>query len=471
MVFRKFLTPTLLVTSSLLLAACGSDNDSDTPTETSSARVQDSRSYAVDPATLPFESSDGTTTDTWSGVMDNGAGYRVEVPENWNGVLVMYAHGYRGTGEELTVSNPSIRSWLIDNNYAWAASSYSKNYYDVEAGVEDTNELALEFTAIATDNGRMLDAPNKTFIIGHSMGGHVAAAAVEQETLSSARNQVFYDGSLPMCGVVAGTHEFDYLLDVTFAAQHVAGLGPNSYPADFDQAAIDAVLWNTLPSFTQQGDPTADGLTLEAIVRNLSGGDRPVFEAGFRGGYYNVVMGTGGRDGTVNGILEKDLSGNMDTFYQLDNDSVRSPEENTFNNTILRVEGDPSANAPRSEGLRYIPEINGQFSVPVLTIHGLGDLYVPFVHEQIYRRRAIANGSDNLLVQRAIRAPGHCDYTLDEQTTAFSDLVGWVNTGIKPDGDNVLDATVVADPTYGCSYSDPDRENFMTECEPAPEAM
>lgn len=473
MILRNFPTSILILTSGLLLGACDNDDDNDndsapdTPTEESSARMQDSRTYAVDPATLPFASADGTLTDTWSGVMENGAGYRVEVPEDWNGVLVMYAHGYKGTGEELTVSNPSIRSWLIDNNYAWAASSYSKNYYDVEAGVEDTNELALKFTAIAADNGRTLVAPHKTFIIGHSMGGHVAAAAVEQETLSSARNRVAYDGSLPMCGVVGGTHEFDYLLDATFAAQHVAGLGPNSFPADFDQTAIDAVLWNTAPSSTQQGDPTAAGLKLEAIVRNLSGGDRPVFEAGFRGGYYNVVMGTGGRDGSVNGILEKDLSGNMNTFYQLDNDPAHSPEENSFNNTILRVEGDSSANAARSEGLQYIPEINGQFSVPVLTIHGLGDLYVPFVHEQIYRRRAIENGSDDLLVQRAIRSPGHCDYTLNEQTEAFEDLVEWVNTGVKPSGDNVLDAAVVADPKYGCTFSDDEeRTEFMAECAP-----
>ena len=452
--------------STLALTACGgSNNEPPTVTDQSEpARDQDTRSFAVDPASLEFESETGTTTDTWWGVMDNGAGYRVEVPDNWNGVLVMYAHGYRGTGEDLTVSNPSIRSWLIQNNYAWAASSYSKNYYDVQVGVEDTNELALKFTDIGKANGRTLVAPHQTFIIGHSMGGHIAAAAVEQETLSSARNKVYYDGSMPMCGVVGGTYEFDYLLDFTFAAQHVAGLGPDSYPADFDQAAIDSVLWTTTPSYTAAGVPTSEGLKLEAIVRNLSGGDRPVFEAGFRSFYYNVVMGTGGRDGTVNGILGRNLSGNMNTFYQLDNDPTRSAEENTFNNTILRVEGDPMANAPQADGLRYIPRVNGQFSVPVLTLHGLGDLYVPFVHEQLYRKRAIANGSDNLLVQRAIREPLHCNFTEAEESQAFSDLVNWVNTGSKPAGDNVLDASQVSQPDYGCQFSDSSRTEFMGDC-------
>ena len=271
-----------------------------------------------------------------------------------------------------------------------------------------------------------------------------------------------------MCGVVGGTHEFDYLLDFTFAAQHVAGLGPESYPANFDQNAIDEVLWTTRPSFAAQGEPTAEGLKLEAIVRNLSGGDRPLFETGFRGGYYNIVMGTGGRDGTVNGILARDLSGNMDTIYQMDNNAQLSSEESAFNDTILRVEPDPDANAPRSVGLRYIPEVSGQFSVPVLTLHGLGDLYVPFVHEQIYRRNAIANGSGDLLVQRAIRAPGHCDFTVTEESTAFADLVNWVDTGIPPAGDEVLSASTVSQNTYGCTFSDPDinstRAPYMTEC-------
>ena len=206
MSFITHLSRSLFFASGLILTACGGDSStsSDNPTtghQTESpatespaelSRLQDERTFAVDPVSLIFTSTPGTSTDTWWGVMESGAGYRVEVPETWNGTLVMYAHGYRGTGEELTVSNPPIRDWLIANNFAWAASSYSKNYYDVEAGVEDTNELALKFPEIAETNGRPLAAPLKTFIIGHSMGGHIAAAAVEQETLSSARNKVSY---------------------------------------------------------------------------------------------------------------------------------------------------------------------------------------------------------------------------------------------------------------------------------------
>lgn len=455
---KTFNTSMVLVTSALLLSACGgSSNNSDT-TSQDTGPVQATRNFAVDESKLPFDASTtaSATTDRWYGVMPNGAGYRVEVPENWNGTLVMYAHGYRGEGAELTVDNAPIRDWLIDHGYAWAASSYSKNYYDVRAGVEDTNELAQKFTSIAADNGRTLNPPTQTLIIGISMGGHIAAAAVEQETLSDANHKVYYDGSMPMCGVTGGTYEFDYLLNFTFAAQHVAGLGPNAYPATgFDQTAINDVLWDTVPAYpSTQGVPTAKGIELENIVRQLTGGDRPLFEDGFRGFYYNVVMGTGGRDGTVNGILENNYGSNTGVFYQLDNDPLRSADENAFNNTMLRVDTDPAANAPRSDGLRYIPRVNGQFSVPVLTLHGLGDLYVPFVHEQIYRRRADANGSGPFLVQRAIRESLHCNFTSNEMENGFSDLVNWVNNGVKPVGDDVLDANKVSQSTYGCQFSD-----------------
>jgi hypothetical protein len=46
----------------------------------------------------------------------------------------MWAHGFRGTGLELTVDNHPLRVFLIANGYAWAASSYSRNDYDPAAG-------------------------------------------------------------------------------------------------------------------------------------------------------------------------------------------------------------------------------------------------------------------------------------------------------------------------------------------------
>ena len=38
-------------------------------------------------------------------------------------MLVMYAHGYAGTGPSLFLTTPGLRRHLISQGYAWAASS------------------------------------------------------------------------------------------------------------------------------------------------------------------------------------------------------------------------------------------------------------------------------------------------------------------------------------------------------------
>lgn len=204
---RKVTAIRLGVLTSVLsvLAACGGDGSSGSGPE--EARPHDARNSFVAP-TAPFAAMDPATggsavaTDRWTGVL-NGAGYQIEVPKTtWNGKLVMWAHGYNGTGNALTVFPPIMRKYLLDNGYAWAASSYTKNYYDVRAGVEDTNALALNFTRLAATNGRTLAEPTKFFITGVSMGGHITAAAIEDETAATANNKVRYSGAVPLCGVV-----------------------------------------------------------------------------------------------------------------------------------------------------------------------------------------------------------------------------------------------------------------------------
>ena len=121
-----------LIAGAALLAACGGNDDYVAPIVPEEARAQDSRTFTADATATTFAAmaaaagdvTDMASTSRWAGVLD-GAGYRVEVPPNWNGKLVMYAHGYAGTGAALGVSNPSIRRYLIQNGYARAAGSSS----------------------------------------------------------------------------------------------------------------------------------------------------------------------------------------------------------------------------------------------------------------------------------------------------------------------------------------------------------
>src|SRR2546423_5741746 len=88
-------------------------------------------------------------------------------------------------------------------------------------------------------------------------------------------------------------------------------------------------------------------------------------------------------------------------------------------------------------------ELTGRITVPVLALHETGDSRVPFVLQQQYRRRTLAAGTADLLVQRAVRWPGHCTFDSEIRDGAFDDLVAWIEKGVKPAGDDVL----ASDPT------------------------
>jgi hypothetical protein len=365
----------------------------------------------------------------------------------WNGKLVMYAHGYAGTGAAVAAQDPLIRRYLIQQGYAWAASSYAKNYYDVRAGVEDTNALALEFTKIATANGRALAAPTKTYITGVSMGGHITAAAIEDEAAATAVHKVKYAGAVPMCGVVGDTELFNQFAAMQVTAQALAGLP--AYPTD-KFADIRTLVTNTLFT-TFPTTPTAAGAKYLSVLQNITGGPRPMFNLGIAfGGSFPSAYGTFGSDGTVTGILNKSVLDTTAYTYTIDGDVAGST---ALNASAIKLTPVADANRLRRDGLRWIPKINGEFKIPVVSIHTLGDLFVPFSMEQTYQKRTAAKGNSTWLVQRAIRGVSHCDFTVAEASTAFEDMIKWERDGIKPAGDDVVTPATVAAATYGCTHT------------------
>lgn len=405
--------------------------------------------YFVDESTLPFDAVPGIPTDRYWGV-HAGAGYRIEVPENWNGDLVMWAHGFRGDGLELTVDNHPLRQFLIANGYAWAASSYSKNDYDVAVGVADTHKLTTLFSGI-------VDNPDRVYLTGASMGGHVTAVAIEQYPNS-------YDGAMPICGVLGDYELFDFFLDYNVVAAALADVDMTFPP--------DPVEWQTesIPQITSTLAAawpfglTPDGENLKSLTELRSGGERPLFDAAFPA-WASFLLGFGSLDGVVPRSPGVAVD-NSDVVYQFDTDPELSMAEEELNEEVLRVTADAAGN--RNPGLNNVPVVGGDPTIPVLTLHNLGDLFVPFSMEQIYAERVAENGASDLVVQRAIRGVGHCDFTAEEFVTGFVDLVAWVEHGIRPAGDDVLTPAVVADPNYGCAFTTQTRDlgPFTAPCPP-----
>jgi pimeloyl-ACP methyl ester carboxylesterase len=396
--------------------------------------------YFVDETKLPFDEVPGLPSQRLWGVL-NGAGYRIEVPANWNGSLVMWAHGYRGTGLELTVDNHPLRSFLLAQGYAWAASSYSRNAYDPSQGAKDTHALTQFF------NGKF-GKPRRTYVTGASMGGHVTAVVAEQWAQS-------YDGAMPICGVLGDYELFDYFADFSLSAQTLSGVGATfPYGADYLTATVPATKAALGPAFPFVLN--ASGQNLAALTQLRSGGVRPIFEQGWL--YWNgLVPGdflfglSAGTDGTLPRQPGQALD-NSDVVYQFDTNPALSAAETSFNSSVQRLVADPQAR--RRDGIANVTPTTGNLHIPMVTLHTLGDLFVPFHMELEYARRVAAHGASDLLVQRATRDVGHCSFTGPELVQTFVALVTWVEAGVKPEGDDVLDPAVVADPNYGCKFTD-----------------
>ena len=402
--------------------------------------------YFVDESKLPFDALPGASA--LYGVHAR-AGYRIEVPDNWNGSLVVWAHGFRGEGLELTVDNHPLRSFLIPNGYAWAASSYDRNDYDIASGVNSTHALIKKF------NG-LVGKPKQILMTGASMGGHITAVLIEQYP------QLF-DGALPICGVMADYALFDFFLDFSLAAQQL-GTGSSVYPVD-----PVAYTFSTVPAIKSNLEAVPGGWPVvlnqtgndfKNLVELRSGGDRPNFDEAwffwntfpdFATGPGNFLFDVGIGDGTVP-RAPGNAADNVSVVYQFDRDPEQSEDEAMLNRDIFRIEAAPQTR--RKQGLAQVPTISGDIAVPVLTLHNLGDLFVPVLNQVEYNRRVFEQGNGDLLVQRAIRGVGHCEFTPLEFATAFGELAAWVDFGVKPAGDDFSDPDNVAADDFGCQFTD-----------------
>ncbi|MEV0895522.1 prolyl oligopeptidase family serine peptidase [Actinoplanes sp. NPDC049802] len=382
----------------------------------------------------PFTALPGARAHT--GIAD-GAAYRIEVPRKWNGRLVVYAHGYRGTGTTVYVSDPDLRQHYIDRGFAWAASSYATNGYDVAQGVSDTYALVGLFRQVTGKR------PAKVYITGASMGGHVTGVAIERYPRTFA-------GAMPTCGVLGDVELFDYFLDANVTAAALAGV-PIEFPLEPD-AAYPARWAGQVARIKAALTGTAAGATWSDVAERRSGGERPGFPAAFA--YWNAATQGGlpflfslypGLSGGTAGMAEGNLTDNRWALYRSTDGRRLTAEEKRLNAEVLRV---------RRTATDGVPRIAGRPSIPVLSLHGIGDLFVPFSMEQEYAREAAANGRSRLFVSRAIRDVAHCGFTQAELRRGFDDLVTWVERGHRPAGDAVLDRRTVAAASFGCRFTE-----------------
>ncbi len=347
----------------------------------------------------------------------SGGIYRIEIPDKWNGELVLYAHGFvsnaGANGSMLRAQNDTIRDHLIQQGFAWAASSYRCNGYVPGIGLLDT--MALSDLFVNANGGR---APQRTYLTGVSMGGHVTLLGMQEFPTAFA-------GGLAMCP--AGPELFDFYGASSAAAEVVSGVRFHPDSLQQDLAKMNEIL-GAPPNYTEKGRQLA------SIEIQISGGPRPFAVEGlasrFAANYGTSPAALDNPTTPVNRALT-----NTHITYAIDEGLGLSAAD--INGAVRRKPADPAIRNPNGPYEEVVP-FDGKFERPVLTMHGTGDLFVPIFLEQTLKRAVAAAGNDRLLVQRIYRIAGHCQFSQAEQIKAFDDLVAWVRDGVRPEGDDVL---------------------------------
>src|SRR5262245_37962278 len=346
----------------------------------------------------------------------DGGLYRIEIPDRWNGELMLSAHGFTTNagprGSELRVGLPLIREHLIQEGFAWAASSYRCNGYVPGIGLQDTMALTEMFTKF--NGGR---APQRAYLAGQSMGGHVTLLGMHEFPTSFA-------GGLAMCP--AGPELFDYFSAVGAAAEVITGV-----PFDQPSTVSDALkkmtdILGTPPDYTPKG------LQLASVEIQLSGGPRPFAMEGLKSRFLQNISGgalAGGTSPSNRAVSTQDVRYSIDEGLGLSADRLNTGARRKVPDMTVR-----GAMGPFDELVPF----DGQIERPLLTMHGTGDLYVPIHLQRTLKRVVSAAKHDDLLVQRIYRIAGHCGFNATEQARSFDDLVNWVRNCMKPKDDDVM---------------------------------
>lgn len=145
----------------------------------------------------------------------DGAFMRIVVPDNWNGELVIWAHGFSLSPLAEIPDLGPLAPLQLSEGYAVAASSYSQIGWALFRTLRDHRNLIQFFR-------HNFGEPRQILINGASLGGIVTAQALERLP------DVQIAGAYPVCGAVAGSRAWDGGLDLRLIYDFVCGDVPGA---------------------------------------------------------------------------------------------------------------------------------------------------------------------------------------------------------------------------------------------------
>jgi alpha-beta hydrolase superfamily lysophospholipase len=383
-----------------------------------------------------------------------GAFYLIALPADWNGVLVLHAHGGPTLGApKLARSVEDLERWavVVKAGYAWAGSTFHQGGVAVHAAAEDTERLRRIFV-------QHVAAPRLTILHGQSWGASVAAVAASMFTDDGAGHRP-YDGVLLSSGVLAGgSKAYDFRLDLRVIYQVLCGNHPLSsepqyplaigLPADSKLTSaelgqrVNACLGLDKPAAQRSPEQQRKVKTIVSVVKIPAGSIQGHLSWGTFHFRDVVQLRTGGRS----------PFGNTGVKY------AGSDDDAALNAAVARYTADPQAVATFAADT----DPDGRIAVPVLTVHGIDDPTAFVEMEDSFRRTMEKAGSADHLVQTFTANNTHSYLSEAAYPTLLASLVGWVRGGPKPTPVQIAERCKQFEPAFGANC------RFRPDFQPVP---
>ena len=353
-----------------------------------------------------------------------GAHYLIVVPEHWNRVLVVHAHGGPSLGEpKIERADADIKRWgiIARAGYAYAASVYRQGGVAVRSAAEDTERVRQIFV-------QHVEKPRRTILHGQSWGAGVAAKAAEMYADSLAGASP-YDGVLLSSGVIAGgTRAYDFRLDLRVVYQYLCGNHPKP-----DEEAYP--LWMGLPKDSKLTRQELAARADECLGVRKKPQERTAEQQRRLKTIVDVIR-----------IPESSVLAHLNwaTWHFQDIAQLRTGARNVFDNREAVYAGSADDAALNAGVARYAADPqalaefaadsnpDGRIPVPVLTVHGIGDPTAFVEMESTFRDTMQAAGSGSRLVQTFVDFNTHSYFSDPTYPAVFDALLKWIDSGDKP---------------------------------------
>jgi hypothetical protein len=363
-----------------------------------------------------------------------GAPYLIAVPAQWNGVLIVHAHGGPPLEIRASRADEDIARWgfLLQAGYAYAASVYREGGVAVRSAAEDTERVRRIFVA-------NVGAPRRTILHGQSWGGNVAAKAAEMYAAPGARSP--YDAVLLTSGVIAGgPRAYDFRLDLRVVYQHYCGNHPRASEPQYP-------LWMGYPAGQRMGNKEIAARVAECLGTRAS---RTPEQARKAKAIADVVR-----------IPESSIASHLAWGTMHFQDVVRRTQGNPFGNVGARYRGSDDDAALNRAVARYRADpaavarfdadagLDGRIGVPVLTLHAIHDPTAFVEMESSFREAMAAAGTADHLVQTFGDYAVHSFLAAPDYIAELEALLAWVDHGAKPVAARIAERCHAFEATFG----------------------